>query len=195
MRTKNQFLIQEENGFSKLPSDKEHLEEKRQELYQFLLKNNEQTKNYHQQYKSDQDKKIQKIIQEYIGLIKIDQTQDKVDPRADPNLTRYMQLYKQVQAVQNLIDIRVNMLLEGDSGNGSNQDLETQQQPIHRFLLMQPNKFQCYPSKTVTKFKISHKSHSVSLPSNSGGQQIPSVNDNNMSYLNTQMGQSFLITP
>ena len=42
------------------------------QLYQFLLKNNEQTQNFHQGYKMKEDKKIQKIMQEYISMVKID---------------------------------------------------------------------------------------------------------------------------
>lgn len=66
------------------------------------------------------------------------------------------------------------MLLDSGSGDGDGKGaLESQQQPIHRFLLMQPNKFQFYPSKTVTKFKVSHKqSHSQSIPQNAGYQPI-----------------------
>lgn len=45
--------VQREGQFEPLPADKAHLEEKRQELYQFLLKNNEQTRGYHQEYKLD----------------------------------------------------------------------------------------------------------------------------------------------
>lgn len=78
-------------------------------------------------------------MQEYIGLIKIEQNQEykqQLDSRADPNLNRYLQLHKQIQGVLDVIDLRVNMLLNSDD-----RGLETQQHPIHRFLLIQPNKF------------------------------------------------------
>lgn len=70
IRSKN---LNSNGAFKKLPADKAHLDERRQELYQFLLKNNEGTRNYHQEYKTNQDKKIQKIMQEYIGLVKFEQ--------------------------------------------------------------------------------------------------------------------------
>jgi hypothetical protein len=105
--------------------------------------------------------------------------------------------------VQDLINIRIKMLLdsEGNGGGatpGGSQSPE--QQPIHRFLLIQPNRFQCYPSKTVTKFKVNQKQQSQGIlsPHNTTSYQISAQDPdqlNILSQLGQKLHQSFLITP
>lgn len=71
-RIRSAHLQKRPGQFDPLPASKAHLEDKRQELFQFLMMNNEQIRNYHSDYKQEQDRKVQKIMQEYAGLIKID---------------------------------------------------------------------------------------------------------------------------
>ena len=67
--------LHDPNTLKPLPNDLAHLEEERMQVYQHLLRNNEQAKKHRQDYKKNQDKKIQKIMQEYIGMVKIDPTE------------------------------------------------------------------------------------------------------------------------
>ena len=41
-----------------------------------------------------------------------------MEAKQDPTLTRYMHLHKQVQAVNDLINIRVKMLIDNESEKG-----------------------------------------------------------------------------
>ena len=95
------------------------MDEKRQELFQFLMQNNEGIRNFQSDYKHDQDKKVQKIMQQYSGLIKLDSSQDinSTDLREDPKLTGYIRLHKQISAIQEVINLRVKFLLENTTGS------------------------------------------------------------------------------
>lgn len=65
-------------------------------------------------------------MQEYIGLIKIEEAYS-LEPdinHTDPNLRQNMNLYKQITDVQNIINLKINLLLENQLV--SNQALESQ---------------------------------------------------------------------
>ena len=81
-----------------------------------LLKNNESTKSYQREYRNNQERKIQKIMMEYTGLVKIDdEFETAPDVKAnDPVQRQQMSLYKQICEVQNLINLKINMLLENE---------------------------------------------------------------------------------
>ncbi len=124
--------------------------ERSQELYEFLLKNNEPTQKYINEYRADQESKVQLTVQYYGAFIGPDLKDIQLPGCEEKSEVKLTNLLKVVNSVLEMIEMRIQMVNQGE---GKNDAEALAKFPIHRFIVMQPHRFQHFPSNFCHKFK------------------------------------------